>query len=54
MDFKKWATLRAMVASRPKVSFDRTAAPAPKIMDYPFYVVQHVFLSVKLYESYSL
>jgi hypothetical protein len=30
---QQWTTLRVMVASRPKVSFDQMAAQVPEIMD---------------------
>jgi hypothetical protein len=33
----KGTTSRLMMARRPKVSFDQTAAPVPKIMDCSFY-----------------
>jgi hypothetical protein len=37
----KGTTSRVMVASKPKVSSDKMAAPVPEIMDYSIHITIH-------------
>jgi hypothetical protein len=45
---RKGTISRVTVASRPKVSFDQTAAPVPEIMDGPSHIIYITYLQIMI------